>query len=88
MAGIEVCLQVAIVNREAVRDFESALSDLKKMSMRAPWDRELLSTIRKFERAAASIVIETPAAIERRIDREIKAGSKSESGNTRKMREH
>ena len=66
MAGIEVCLQVAILNIEAIRDFDRAIETLRETSDRSPWDRELPQVISRLEKAAKSIVLETPEAIERR----------------------
>lgn len=70
MAGIEVCLQVAILNIEAIRDFDCAMDTLREMADRSPWDRELPRVISRLERAAKSLVLETPEAIERRKIRE------------------
>ena len=57
MAGVEICLQVAITNKSAARDFESAIDDLAAMCADNQHDVELRQVLLKLQRAAKSIVV-------------------------------
>lgn len=57
MAVVEICLQVAITNKSAARDFESAIDSLASMCADNPHDIELRQVLLKLQRAAKSIVV-------------------------------
>ena len=65
MAGVEVCLQIAIVNKSAARDFESAIETLAQMCADNPHDHELRGVLDKLIRAAKSIVTVSPEIAKR-----------------------
>lgn len=63
MAGVEVCLQVAIVNKSAARDFEVAVESLSGMCADNPHDVELRDVLVRLRRAMKSIVLVDPKRI-------------------------